>query len=201
MYLYSFFILIVYKYKFVYKYKYKRNSLDLKPGNQKKKDFSFNFGVQYFGRPTRIFARQLSKLVKNKFQVDLNVYFTTFKTGQYFKLKCRTPVFLLSNVVYKYSCSCDTNKSYIGMTSRHLIERVQEHFNFSSKSKSPIKDHIENCSKCQNHPFSINNFTVMKHCNSEYDTKIHEALTIKKYNPSLNTQLFANGSSFLLNVY
>ena len=31
-----------------------------------------------------------------------------------------------------------------------------------------------------------------------FETKIHEALSIKKHNPGLNRQLFANVSSFLL---
>ena len=35
----------------------------------------------------------------------------------------------------------------------------------------------------------------------DYDTKIHDALSNKKLNPSLNKQLYENSSSFLLNLY
>ena len=44
-------------------------------------------------------------------------------------------------------------------------------------------------------------FKVLRICDSEYATKIQGALLIKKHNPQLNRQLYANGSSFLLNVY
>ena len=36
-------------------------------------------------------AKRLSTLVKVKFQVDLAVYYNSFKTGSYFNLKCLTP--------------------------------------------------------------------------------------------------------------
>ena len=55
-------------------------------------------------------------LIKNKFDVDINVYYTTLKTGSYFRLKCTTPMHLISNVVYKFTCLCGTNVTYIGMT-------------------------------------------------------------------------------------
>ena len=48
---------------------------------------------------------------------------------------------------------------------------------------------------------NIDNFKVIRKCNTEYSTKIQEALLIKKHNPILNTQLYAGGSSFLLNVF
>ena len=57
----------------------------------------------------------------------LNVYYVSLKVGSYFQLKCVTPVELVSNVVYEFSCSWDTNMSYIGMTTRHLGIRIQEH--------------------------------------------------------------------------
>ena len=85
-----------------------------------------------------------------------------------------------SNVVYKFSCSCDTNKTYIGMSSRHLITRVREHLNFKSLQDSAIKDHILSCEKCSNNRFDENNFVIIRKCKSEFCSKIHEALLIKK---------------------
>ena len=42
-------------------------------------------------------------------------------------------------------------------------------------------------------PFKLNlNSLIIKKCKSEFHTKIHEALFIKKLNPGLNHQLYAN---------
>ena len=71
------------------------------------KDFFFTLGLPYFGTSSSQFAKKLSVLVKRKFDVDINVYCTTFKTGFYFQLKCSTPLSLMSNVVYKFNCSCE----------------------------------------------------------------------------------------------
>ena len=59
----------------------------------------------------------------------------------------------------------------------------------------------EICQNCKVNNTNLNGFKVLRTCNSEYATKIQEALLIKKHNPQLNRQLYANGSSFLLNVY
>ena len=127
---------------------------------------------------------------------------TTFKVVNYFQLKSKTPVGLCSNVVHKFSCSCDTNKTYIGMSSRHLITRVRKHLNFKSLQDNAIKDHILSCGKCSNNRFNENNFIIIRKCKSEFCSKIHEALLIKKkLSPKLNRQMFANGASYLLNIF
>ena len=54
---------------------------------------------------------------------------------------------------------------------------------------------------CSNMRHDLNSFEVLKQCKSDFQAKIREALIIKKYRPSLNKQLYAHGSSFLLNVY
>ena len=68
--------------------------------------------------------------------------YKTFEVVSYFQLKSKTSAALGSNVVHKFSCSCDTNKTYIGMSSRHLITKVGEHLNFKSLQDSAIKHHI-----------------------------------------------------------
>ena len=80
------------------------------------KDFLFIIGLPYFGKISHQFSKRPKVLTKNKFNVDINVYYTTLKTGSYFQLKCSTPMHLISNVVYKFTCSCDTNVTHIGMT-------------------------------------------------------------------------------------
>ena len=113
-----------------------------------------------------------------KFDVNINVYYVTLKVGTYLQLKCATPVELVLNVVYKFFCSCDTNMSYIGMTTRHLGTRIQEHLQV--KGKSAIQDHIDDCQFCNQAYINIDNFKVIRTCNTEYNTKIQEALLIKK---------------------
>ena len=91
-----------------------------------------------------------------QFDVKLLLLYRTNKVGQYFQLKSETPLPLCSNVVYKFTCSCDTNLTYIGMSSRHLITRVKEHLNLVDLRKSAIKDHI-----CHVPPALIYNTTLI----------------------------------------
>ena len=72
------------------------------------------------------------------------------------------------------------------MSSRHLITRVWEHLNFKSLQDSAIKDHILSCEKCFNNWFNENNFIIIHKCKSEFCSKIHKALLIKKLSPKLN---------------
>ena len=95
----------------------------------------------------------------------------------------------MANVVYKYTCLCDTNITYIGETKRHLVIRCLEHLSFDKKDpKSEIKTHLLNCDICKNS--SLDNFDIIQKCNSERETKINEAMSILRYNPCLNKKSF-----------
>ena len=174
-------------------------------GNSKpkkyEKDFLFTIGIPYCGKTFDQFAKGLADLIKLKFNIDINVYFTTMKTASYFSLQCNTPfaLFLLSNVVYKFTYSCDANNAYISMTTRHIDTRVKKHLH-SKNTKSAIHDHIKDCKTCLETKYDLNNFQVLRQCTTKYKTKIQEALLIKKHNPKLNAQLYG-GSSILLNVF
>ena len=113
--------------------------------------------------------------------------YTTPKTGSYFQLKCSTPMHLISNALYRFTCSCDTNITYIGMTTRHLGIRIEEHLH--SKKDSAVQKHNNACQSCQNNKHLFDNFSILKTCNIQYSSKIQEALLIKKHNPKINTQL------------
>ena len=138
-----------------------------------------------------------------KFNVDINVYYTCFETGSYFQLRCSTPFpYLFSNVVYNFSCSRDASISCIGMATRHRITRIQKHLHHKT-TKSAICDHIEMCQNCKLNDTDLHGFKVLRNCNSEYATKIQEALLVKKqallmkkHNSQLNRQLYAKGSFF-----
>ena len=86
------------------------------------------------------------------------------------------------------------------MSTRYLSTKAREHLDFNSQVSSAIKNHT----MCCNVYSSVNlNFfkIIIKKSKSEFHTKIHEALFIKKRNLGLNRQLYANGTSFLLNVF
>ena len=89
--------------------------------------------------------------------------------------------------------------TYIGMSTRHWSTRAKEHLDFNSQISSAKK--ITCCNVCSSVKLNLNFFKIIKKCKSEFHTKIHEALFIKKHNPGLNRQLYANVSSFLLNVF
>ena len=82
------------------------------------------------------------------------------------------------------------------MSSRHFSSRAKEHLNLADRRKSAIKDHFYSCDIYSNN-LNMDSFTILKKCNSEYETKIHEALLIKKRGSKLNKQVYASGASFL----
>ena len=131
------------------------------PPDKYEPDFLFTIGIPFFGKASRVFAKRLTALVKTKVNVDINVYYTCFKTGSYFQLKCSTPLSLLSNVVYKFSCSRDANISYIGMTMRHLGTRIQVHLQHKT-TKSALQDHFEMCQNCKLNNTDLNGFKVLR---------------------------------------
>ena len=165
-----------------------------------RKRFLFTIGIPYYGKISNHFAKRLANLNKLKFNIDINVYFTAMKTASYFPLKCNTPSALLSNVVCKFACSCDANDTHIGMTTRHTDTKVKERLH-SQNTKLAIHDHIKDCKTCLETEYDLNNFQILRQCTTKYETKIQEALLIKKHNPKLNAQLYEGGSSILLSVF
>ena len=126
--------------------------------------------------------------------------FNTFKISNYFSLKSQTPKILKLDVVYKFTCLCDTNITYIGKTKRHLVVRSLEHLQFEDpEPKSEIKTHLNECGICRN--AKLDNFEIIKKCKSDFESKINEAMFIKKETPILNKQLFNSGSFYTLKVY
>ena len=78
---------------------------------------------------------------------------------------------------------------------------MDEHLDFHLKTESSVKDHILSCHIWANTNFNINLCKIIKKCNSPFEIKIYKTLLIKKHNPGLEQQLFANVSSFLLNIF
>ena len=162
----------------------------------------YNLNIPYFGHDCRQFINKLPSIINSKLQLTLkiNPVYKTFKVSQYFRLKTHVPPALCSNIIYQFSCSCDFSLTYIGMSTPHLSIRMGEYLSFHLKTEGSIKNHIMSCNICANSKFNINLFKIIKKCNSNFETKIHDALLIKKHNRGLKRQLFANGSLFLLNI-
>ena len=154
------------------------------------------FFIPYIGMSSVIYGRKIREILKSNYCVDVRIVFTSFKVRNYFSLKSRTPSSLLSNVVYKFQCLCDTDQVYIGKTKRHLTVRVREHGN----SRSAIFDHLQLCSRCKDN-FSCNRFKILDRGRDDFETTIKEALYIKNSRPKLNKQLYTQGSSFILSVF
>ena len=162
-----------------------------------------NLVIPYVGEASHKFAKQMTSLFRDTYNVKLCPVFKSCKIGDYFSLKCGTPFPYSANVVYQFNCLRDAGCSYIGQTKRHLLTRVTEHLSIDkpSGSKSEIKNHIYKCPVCHKKFLNIENFKILKRCKFNYDCRILEALTIKKLRPKLNKQLFRGGASYLLKVF
>ena len=154
------------------------------------------FKIPYIGLPSIIYGKTMRQIFKKYFNIDVRIVFSTFKVKNYFSLKCRTPVTLKANVIYKYTCLCDTDISYIGKTKRHLAIRMKEH---RDSQRSAIGQHLKHCKACQS-SFE-QGFVVVDSGISDFECIVKEALHIKARSPALNKQLFANGSLFTLEVF
>ena len=162
-----------------------------------------NLTIPYIGEASNLFAKQMISLFKATYKIKLLPVFTSSKIGDYFSLKSDTPFPYSTNVVYQFNCLRDAGCSYIGQTKRHLLIRVNEHLSLDKPRghKSEIKNHVYKCPSCHKQFLSINNFKVLKKCKTSYETRIHEALKIKKLRPKLNKQLMKNGAAYLLKVF
>ena len=99
------------------------------------------------------------------------------------------------NVVYAYMCAKSNAVSYVGMTTRPLVDRIREH----RLASSPIGSHILGCDKCANSDFKFG-FKVLAMCKDFTSLRIAETIKIEELKPCLNTQLVHSGASFLLRI-
>ena len=86
------------------------------------------------GKPSLIFKQKMSELVKEMYDVKIKYVFTSLKVKDYFSLKRRSSLFLLSDSVYKFTCQCDTHKFYFGETDRHIGIRGGEKASISCEN-------------------------------------------------------------------
>ena len=104
--------------------------------------------------------------------------FLTITKASYFSLK---PA-LVNNqcVVCIFKCDlCDAD--YIGYTTRHLHQRIEEH------RASAVGKHINEV-HATTAPELTKMFSVLKKCQGKLDCLVHEMLLIRERKPKLNTQ-------------
>ena len=154
------------------------------------------FAMPYVGLTSPVFSKKIKATFKRYFWIDVRIVFGTCKVQNYFSLKCRTPLPLMANIVYKFQCSLDATCVYIGKTMRHLATRVKEH----GTSASAIHDHLLSCTSCHSR-FSCNSFSIIDSGNTDFEITIKEALHIRTKKPALNKQLYTQGTSFVLNLF
>jgi hypothetical protein len=119
----------------------------------------------------------LSKVIGTKVQP----VYTSKKIGNDLAVsEAKPPLVNKQNVVYKFQCDlCDAD--YIGYTSRHLHQRIDEH-RHSAIGKHVKGVHNEDAERI------VNCFSVLRKCQGKYDCLLYEMLYIKEHKPSLNTQ-------------
>ena len=93
----------------------------------------------------------------------------------------KPPIVNQQCVVYKYKCDL-CNADYVGYTSRHLHQRIDEH------KRSVIGKHVNEC-----HGEDASRiegcFSILRKCpQGKYDCLLFEMLYIKELKPSLNVQ-------------
>ena len=126
-------------------------------------------------------VRHQLKDLGRKIGTDLQPVFTSRKIEEKLKIQEEKPALINHQcVVYIFKCdSCDAD--YIGYTTRHLHQRIDEH------KASVIGKHLKEA-----HGVAFTNlaemFSVLKKCRGKMDCLIHEMLFIRERKPKLNTQ-------------
>ena len=92
----------------------------------------------------------------------------------------KPPTVNQQSVLYRYECDlCDAD--YVGYTSRHLHQRVDEH------KRSVIGNHVREC-----HGEDVSRiegcYTILRKCQGKYECLLFEMLYIKELKPSFNVQ-------------
>jgi hypothetical protein len=164
---------------------------DVMVSNVKLKDIYVKF--PYLGFQSNVMKRELGNFLSKFYpQIKINFIFNNSNTiGNLFKFKDILPSYLVSNVVYKFTCGT-CSATYIGETSKQFKVRICQHRGVSFRTGNVLSD-PEN-SKIflhavqQNHPISNDNFKILSKCSNEYDLKILESVYIHNHNPNLNEQ-------------
>ena len=125
-------------------------------------------------------------------QINFRFIFVNNRTiGSFFRVKDVIPASLKSGICYQYTCTrSGCSSGYVGLSTRRLHTRIQEHVGVSPRTLNPIArplhSQIREHSEEEGHPFSSDNFKIIGRASNELDLRILESLAIKTENSTLN---------------
>ena len=128
------------------------------------------FKLPYMGNLSHHIQNKLSKLYKEfcKENVNIKLFFTSFKIKNYFSYKDSIPDDLKSLLIYKFSCtSCSS--SYTGKTCRHFKTRIEK--NIKKDNQSHIFKHLHLTATCFDSYNSLS-FKLIDKANSKFDLEM-----------------------------
>ena len=147
---------------------------------------TFYLKLPYIGNFSVVTQKKVRHLIKRYCNnLDIKLFFSSFKIGNLFGVKDPIPGGLRSRVVYNFACA-GCNACYVGETTRHFSTRVREHL--VSDKASHIFKHLENSEHCRT-LCSVGCFHILDHAPTRFQLKIKEAFHIQREQPSLNQQL------------
>lgn len=160
--------------------------------------------MQYYGYHSHKIKKKLNHIIHQYFpQVSLRIlFYNRYRLANFFKFKDRTPLPLVSSLVYKFTCD-HCQSIYVGKTIRHLATRVSEHKGVSYLTQQPlsrpifssIRNHLNDIHNT-NH-LDISNFKCIDFALNHQELLIKESIHIKQLEPQLNN----TESAITLKIY
>ena len=151
----------------------------------------FEIVLPYLGSISGKIRRNLKSMANRYFpQCEIKVIFKSpSRLSSLFTFKDQLPEYLLSGVVYKYTCG-KCKSTYIGKTKRHTRKRYAEHQGRSpltgkllkGQDSTTVRDHMLTCDTL----ISCENFKVIGTDSDNTHLKIKESIFILRDKPNLN---------------
>ena len=153
----------------------------------------FQIILPYLGSVSGKVHKKLKSLAKSYLPGSeiVVIFKSPSRLSSVFNFKDKLPGYLVSGVIYKYTCS-RCNSTYIGKTKRHVHHRFSEHAGRSpltgkvlkGQSSTTVRDHMLTCDTI----VCDDNFEIIGRDSIDYYLKIKESIFIKLEKPSLNIQ-------------
>ena len=154
---------------------------------------SFTIVLPYLGSISNKVKRNLRMLTKKHLpSSNISVIFKSpSRLSSVFNFKDKLPAYLVSGVIYKYTCS-SCNATYVGKTKRHTQKRFSEHAGCSpltgkvlkGQKSTTVRDHMLVCDTI----VTRENFEILGADSNNTHLRIKEALFTMREKPSLNIQ-------------
>ena len=146
-------------------------------------DNALRVKIPFKGQVSANAVKHQLKDLSRKIGIKVQPVFTSRKLEQDLKHKEHKPAIVNQHcVVYIFKCGqCDAD--YVGFTTRHLYQRIEEH----KLKSSSIGRHLRNFHGSSS-SLDQDNFSILKKCSSKWDCLINEMLYINKLKPKLNVQ-------------